>query len=135
MHVLEDGEAVTQAVPGDARVTTVGRFLRSLSLDELPQLFNVLKGDMSLVGPRPHAVAHDEYYSARIVDYVLRHQVKPGITGWAQIHGLRGPTPDIELMQVRIDYDVWYVRHASLWLDLKILARTPTEVMGRRNAH
>jgi len=135
MRVLEDGGVVTQAVKDDTRVTRVGRFLRAFSLDELPQLFNVLKGDMSLVGPRPHAVAHDDYYSARLPDYVLRHQVKPGITGWAQIHGHRGPTPTLDLMQLRIEHDVWYVRHASLRLDIEIILRTPLEVISRRNAH
>ena len=134
MHVLEDGAAVTQAVEGDARFTRVGRILRILSLDELPQLFNVLAGDMSLVGPRPHATKHDGYYRSRIADYVLRHQVKPGVTGWAQVNGLRGPTPDAALMQARIAHDIWYIRNASLWLDLKILARTPREVLRRRNA-
>lgn len=135
MHVLEDGAAVTQAVEGDARVTRVGRILRAFSLDELPQLLNVLAGDMSLVGPRPHATAHDDYYSGCIRDYVLRHQVKPGVTGWAQVHGLRGPTADIALMQARIAHDIWYIRHASPWLDLKIILRTPREVLRRRNAH
>ena len=135
MHVLENGPSVVQAVAGDARVTRVGRVLRSLSLDELPQLFNVLRGDMTLVGPRPHALAHDEYCSARIENYVLRHQAKPGVTGWAQVNGLRGPTPDLSMMQERVAHDIWYIRNASLRLDLKILLRTPREVLSRRNAH
>lgn len=135
MRVLEDGAHVTQAVAGDARVTRVGRILRKLSLDELPQLFNVLSGEMSLVGPRPHAVAHDDYYGARILHYRDRFLVKPGITGWAQIHGERGATPTIADMARRIDLDVWYARNASLLLDLKILARTPLEVLSTRNAH
>jgi putative colanic acid biosysnthesis UDP-glucose lipid carrier transferase len=134
MHVLEDGAQVVQACEGDARITRVGKFLRITSLDELPQLLNVLAGDMSLVGPRPHAVAHDEYYSARIANYRLRHMVKPGITGWAQVNGARGGTPRLCDMQARIDLDVHYIERESLWLDLQILARTPFEVARRRNA-
>ncbi len=135
MHVSEDGSVVIQAAKDDARVTRVGRFLRAFSLEELPQLFNVLKGDMSLVGPRPHATVHDEFYSSRIANYAIRQYVKPGITGWAQINDLRGPTPSIESMRARVEYDLWYVRHASLWLDIKILLRTPMKVSCRRNAH
>jgi exopolysaccharide biosynthesis polyprenyl glycosylphosphotransferase len=134
MHVMEDGAQITQATQGDARVTRVGRFLRASSLDELPQLFNVLAGEMSLVGPRPHALAHDEYYSARISNYRIRHLVKPGITGWAQVKGLRGATPNLETMQARIVLDTWYVAHKNIWLDLLILALTPIEVLRRRNA-
>ena len=134
MHVLEDGTDIAQATKGDARVTRIGRFLRAASLDELPQLFNVLSGEMSLVGPRPHAIAHDEYYSAQIENYAVRQQVKPGITGWAQVHGARGLTADLADMQRRIELDSWYVAHESLWLDLVILARTPLEVLRRRNA-
>jgi undecaprenyl-phosphate glucose phosphotransferase len=134
MHVLEDGADVKQAVRGDARITRVGRVIRKLSLDELPQLFNVLAGDMSLVGPRPHAVAHDEYYGAAIANYAVRQQVKPGITGWAQVNGARGATPTLESMRTRVDLDAWYVEHASLALDLLILARTPFEVLRSRNA-
>ena len=122
MTVLEDGAAVVQARVGDTRITRVGRILRILSLDELPQLFNVLSGEMSLVGPRPHAVTHDEYYSKRIRHYRLRQQVKPGITGWAQINGARGATPELSDMQARIELDVAYVRRESLWFDLQILA-------------
>jgi exopolysaccharide biosynthesis polyprenyl glycosylphosphotransferase len=134
MHVLEDGADVKQAVRGDARITRIGRIIRKLSLDELPQLFNVLAGDMSLVGPRPHAIAHDEYYGAVIANYAVRQQVKPGITGWAQINGARGATPTLESMQARVDLDSWYVAHSSLALDLLILARTPFEVLRSRNA-
>ena len=134
MHVLEDGTNVVQATKGDARITRVGRFLRASSMDELPQLFNVLSGEMSLVGPRPHALAHDEFYSARIANYHLRHRVKPGITGWAQVHGLRGATAELSDMQARIDLDAWYVAHENIWLDLLILARTPLEVIRQRNA-
>jgi lipopolysaccharide/colanic/teichoic acid biosynthesis glycosyltransferase len=123
-----------QALKGDIRITRVGRFLRASSLDELPQLFNVLSGDMSLVGPRPHAIAHDEFYSARIANYRVRHQVKPGMTGWAQVHGARGATSELADMQRRIDLDAWYVAHESIWIDLLVLARTPLEVLRRRNA-
>lgn len=134
MHVLEDGDTIVQAREGDPRTTRVGRWLRRLSLDELPQLINVLRGDMSLVGPRPHACAHDAYYSDQIDAYRHRHAVKPGMTGWAQINGYRGPTPTVESMSRRVDFDVWYVRHASLALDLKILLRTPLEILRPRNA-
>ena len=134
MHVLEDGTNVVQALKGDARITRVGRFLRASSLDELPQLFNVLSGEMSLVGPRPHAIAHDEFYSARIANYWVRHQAKPGMTGWAQVHGARGATTELSDMQKRIDLDAWYVANESVWLDLVILARTPLEVLRQRNA-
>ena len=135
MRVLEDGAAVVQARKDDARITRVGRLIRKLSIDELPQLFNVLSGDMSLVGPRPHAVAHDEQYGAVIANYATRFQVKPGITGWAQVNGARGATPTLDIMQARIDLDAWYVAHHSLALDLKILARTPLAVLNMRNAH
>jgi len=130
----EPGSALTQAVPDDARVTAIGRFLRRTSLDELPQLFNVLKGDMSLVGPRPHAVEHTELYKSRIPRYMLRHKVKPGITGWAQVNGYRGLTDTPQKMKLRIEHDLWYIQNWSLWLDLKILLLTPF-VMLHRNAY
>lgn len=135
MRVLEDGAAVKQATQNDDRITRVGRVIRKTSLDELPQLFNVLTGDMSLVGPRPHAVAHDDYYGARISNYGIRFKVKPGITGWAQVNGARGETPTVEIMQDRINYDAWYAKHRNLALDLKILALTPLEVISTRNAY
>jgi putative colanic acid biosynthesis UDP-glucose lipid carrier transferase len=135
MKVLEDGEAVIQARPGDARTTRVGRWLRAYSLDELPQFINVVKGEMSLVGPRPHACAHDEFYGRVIADYRRRQDVKPGMTGWAQVHGLRGATPTLGSMTRRVDFDVWYAEHASFALDAKILLRTPMEVVRRRNAY
>ena len=135
MHVMEDGAEIKQAAKGDARITRVGRIIRKLSLDELPQLFNVVAGDMSLVGPRPHAIAHDEYYGDVIANYRLRQQVKPGITGWAQVNGARGETPTVAHMQARVELDAWYVAHQSLALDLLILARTPLEVLRTRNAH
>jgi putative colanic acid biosynthesis UDP-glucose lipid carrier transferase len=134
MHVLEDGETIVQAHEGDPRVTRVGRILRRYSLDELPQLLNVFAGDMSLVGPRPHARAHDAHYAARIRNYHYRQAVKPGMTGWAQVNGHRGPTPTVESMADRIELDLWYARHASFALDLKILLRTPLEVLRHRNA-
>lgn len=134
MHVMEDGAEVIQAVEHDVRITRVGRFIRKLSLDELPQLINVIAGDMSLVGPRPHAVAHDDYYGAAISNYAIRQWVKPGITGWAQVNGARGATPTLDIMQRRVDFDAWYVANASLSLNLKILARTPRELLRSRNA-
>jgi len=135
MRVLEDGAEIVQATRNDARVTRVGRVLRKSSLDELPQLFNVLSGEMSLVGPRPHAIAHDDYYAARIPAYAARQRVKPGITGWAQVNGARGETPELADMERRVALDAWYVAHRSLTLDLLILARTPLAVLGRRNAY
>ncbi|MGD0143372.1 MAG: exopolysaccharide biosynthesis polyprenyl glycosylphosphotransferase [Rhizomicrobium sp.] len=135
MTVLEDGDCITQVCKGDARVTRVGRWLRRSSFDELPQFINVIAGEMSLVGPRPHAVAHDRLYSTLIENYQLRQQVKPGITGWAQVHGLRGGTQDIEDMRDRVTLDIWYARRASFALDLKILLRTPYEVLRQRNAY
>lgn len=135
MTVLENGAEVTQTMPGDARCTRVGRFLRTHSLDELPQLINVIRGEMSLVGPRPHARVHDAFYGSRILQYRHRQDVKPGLTGWAQIHGLRGPTPSLDVMSRRVDLDVWYADHASLGLDLKILLHTPREVLRGRNAY
>ena len=135
MMVAEDGAQVLQARKNDPRVTRAGHFLRVWSLDELPQLFNVLKGEMSLVGPRPHARAHDEHYAALIGYYTQRQRVKPGITGWAQVHGLRGETPTVKSMRDRVDFDVWYARHAGIALDLQILFRTAFEVFRRRNAY
>lgn len=134
MHVMENGAGVTQAIEGDPRTTKVGRTLRRFSIDELPQLLNVIAGDMSLVGPRPHAEAHDAYYGARIADYGQRFAVKPGMTGWAQVKGHRGPTPTDAVMAARIEHDVWYVRNASLLVDLKILLSTPFAVFNPRNA-
>jgi len=135
MRVLEDGPEVSQAVRKDDRVTRLGRFLRRTSLDELPQLLNVLKGEMSLVGPRPHALAHDEYYADQIENYQLRQHVKPGLTGWAQVNGHRGETPTVDLMHHRIDYDLWYAANASLSLDVLILFRTLPALFGHRNAY
>jgi Undecaprenyl-phosphate glucose phosphotransferase len=125
-ELCDDGESgpVRQAHRGDPRITRIGRWLRRYSLDELPQFLNVLKGDMSIVGPRPHAVAHNELYARLIGDYLARHRVKPGITGWAQVNGLRGETPTVEHMHRRVQYDLYYVENWSLLFDLKIILRT-----------
>ncbi len=120
MRVCEDGPMVPQALRNDPRVTPLGAFLRRTSLDELPQFINVLKGDMSIVGPRPHAVAHNEIYRSQVKGYMLRHKVRPGITGWAQINGWRGETDTLDKMRKRVEHDLWYIRNWSLWLDLKI---------------
>lgn len=125
MNVAQDGAYVPQAQRNDPRVTRVGRFLRSASLDELPQLLNVIRGEMSLVGPRPHAIAHNEYYSTVLARYATRHKVKPGITGWAQVNGCRGETDVPEKMRKRVEYDLYYIENWSLWLDIKILLLTP----------
>lgn len=124
MTVTEDGPEVAQARRDDPRVTRVGRWLRATSVDELPQLVNVLRGDMSLVGPRPHAVAHHHHYVGIINDYAMRHHLAPGITGWAQVNGWRGETPTPDLMARRVEHDLWYVRHWSILLDLRILLMT-----------
>ena len=135
MYVWEDGDDIAQARKGDARLTRLGHILRPASLDELPQLFNVIKGEMSLVGPRPHAVAHDHFFASLIDSYELRQHVMPGVTGWAQVHGLRGETATTEMMKRRVEFDLWYARNASLSLDLAILARTAVEVFRGRNAY
>ena len=124
MTVCEDGEEIKQATKGDLRVTPLGSFLRRSSLDELPQFINVLQGQMSIVGPRPHAVVHNEQYRELIGDYMLRHKVKPGITGWAQINGWRGETDTLDKMKGRVDCDLHYIRNWSLALDLKIIVLT-----------
>jgi putative colanic acid biosysnthesis UDP-glucose lipid carrier transferase len=134
MTVLEDGETIPQAVRGDSRITRIGAWPRKTSIDEIPQFFNVLLGDMSVVGPRPHAVAHDNYYTDLISRYAFRHHVKPGITGWAQINGCRGSTPTVHSMKQRVDLDIWYIDNWSLLKDLYIILRTATEVM-RRSAY
>jgi len=124
MSVCEDGAVVTQATAKDPRITAIGRFIRRTSLDELPQLFNVLEGTMSLVGPRPHAVAHNEKYRRLINGYMIRHKVRPGITGLAQIKGLRGETETVDKMAERVRYDLEYLRNWSPWLDLRILFKS-----------
>lgn len=125
MSVLEDGDTIRQASKDDKRVTRVGRYLRMTSLDELPQLLNVLAGNMSLVGPRPHALAHDDHYSELLEDYASRHRVKPGITGWAQINGFRGEITEPGLMEQRVRYDLEYIDNWSIWFDIKVLLLTP----------
>jgi putative colanic acid biosynthesis UDP-glucose lipid carrier transferase len=135
MTVLEDGDRVAQAQKGDKRVTRVGRFLRRTSLDELPQLINVLRGDMSIVGPRPHALAHNSYYEDLVENYANRHRVKPGMTGWAQIHGFRGEIEHPQKMAERVRYDLEYIENWSISLDLKIIIMTPLFGFFHKNAY
>ena len=135
MTVMENGDRILQARKRDLRVTRVGSVLRRSSVDELPQLFNVLNGEMSLVGPRPHAVAHDNEYGSLIPNYAFRHHVKPGITGWAQVHGFRGETGNLELMEKRIELDLWYINNWSVALDAQIVVRTFFELLRGRNAY
>jgi len=135
MAVCEDGDNVVQAKKNDMRITRVGAFLRKSSLDELPQFFNVLQGRMSIVGPRPHAVAHNELYRKLIRGYMLRHKVRPGITGWAQVNGLRGETEALEKMKARIEFDLYYLRNWSIWLDLWIIVLTVWTVLRKDNAY
>lgn len=135
MKALENDSNVVQAQKNDPRVTRFGAFLRRTSLDELPQLINVLQGKMSLVGPRPHAVAHNEQYRKLIDRYMLRHKVKPGITGWAQINGWRGETDTLDKMQKRIEFDLAYIHNWSLWLDLKIIFMTTFKAFTDKNVY
>ena len=135
MTVCEDGDKVTQATRGDSRYTKIGEFLRKTSLDELPQFYNVLQGRMSIVGPRPHAVAHNEQYRNVIPGYMLRHMIKPGITGWAQVNGWRGETNTIYKMRKRVEYDLEYMREWSLWLDIKIIFLTVFRGFTDKNAY
>jgi putative colanic acid biosynthesis UDP-glucose lipid carrier transferase len=135
MTVAEDGDVVRQATRNDARITRFGAFLRRTSLDELPQFINVLQGRMSVVGPRPHAVAHNELYRKLIRGYMIRHKVRPGITGLAQVNGLRGETDTVEKMKMRIEYDLAYLRNWSVLLDLQIIVKTVGVVLKRQNAY
>lgn len=135
MTVCEDGHQVLQAQKQDSRVTPLGAVMRRTSIDELPQLFNVIDGSMSLVGPRPHAAAHNEQYRKMIEGYMLRHKVKPGITGLAQVRGWRGETDTLEKMQRRVECDHEYIREWSLWLDVQILFQTIFVVLARKNAY
>lgn len=135
MTVQENGDTVVQATRDDPRVTSIGSLLRAASIDELPQLVNVLMGEMSLIGPRPHALAHDNYFEKVLGDYAYRHHVKPGMTGWAQINGARGATPTVEHIAERVKLDLWYINNWSLWLDVQILIKTFFEVLRKRNAY
>lgn len=135
MTVCEDGPDVPQAKKCDPRITPFGVFLRRTSLDELPQFFNVLQGDMSVVGPRPHAIAHNEQYRKLIRRYMLRHKVKPGMTGWAQINGWRGETDTLDKMEKRVSYDLYYIENWSIWLDIKIIWLTLWEGLVSKNAY
>jgi len=135
MTVMEDGDNIKQATRDDERFTPIGRWLRRRSLDELPQFINVLQGRMSIVGPRPHAVSHNELYRKLIKGYMIRHKVLPGITGWAQVNGCRGETEKVEQMQDRIKFDLEYLRNWSLWFDIKIVLRTVGVVVKDDNAH
>lgn len=134
VHQEDDGK-VTQASVNDSRVTRVGAFLRRTSLDELPQFFNVLQGRMSIVGPRPHAIAHNDYYKELVPRYMLRHKVKPGITGWAQVNGFRGETDTLDKMEKRVECDLYYIENMSVWLDLKIIALTVFKGFRNQNAY
>ena len=135
MTVCEDGARVVQAKKNDPRVTFFGSFLRKTSLDELPQFINVLQGRMSIVGPRPHAVAHNEMYRKLIQSYMLRHKVKPGITGWAQVNGLRGEIDTMEKLQKRVEYDLYYISNWSLWFDLRIILLSIVKGFVSENAY
>lgn len=135
MRVAEDGDGFRQVRAGDTRITAFGRLLRATSLDELPQILNVLRGEMSIVGPRPHPTLLDETYRHDIEGYDERFKVKPGITGLAQVRGHRGPTETAEVMRKRIESDIEYVSRASIWLDLEILARTIVAVLVPKNAY
>jgi putative colanic acid biosynthesis UDP-glucose lipid carrier transferase len=130
MHVTEDGAEIRQATREDGRVTKFGKWLRKTSLDELPQFINVLMGDMSICGPRPHAIAHNRHYRTQILEYTLRHKVKPGITGWAQVNGWRGETDTLDKMIQRVAHDIEYIRRYSLFFDIKIVLMT---ALGRAN--
>jgi len=135
MRAMDNGEVVKQATKGDPRITRFGAFLRKTSLDELPQFINVLQGRMSIVGPRPHAVAHNESYRKLIKAYMVRHKVRPGITGWAQVNGCRGETETLDKMQARVEYDLEYLRNWSVGLDVSIIFRTIRLVLFDRNAY
>jgi putative colanic acid biosynthesis UDP-glucose lipid carrier transferase len=135
MRAMDNGPVVKQATKDDPRITPFGAFIRRTSLDELPQFINVLQGRMSIVGPRPHAVAHNEQYRQMIKAYMVRHKVKPGITGWAQVNGHRGETDTIDKMKARVEYDLEYLRNWSLGLDLQIIVRTIRLMFFDRNAY
>jgi len=135
VHHTENAGQVTQATRDDARVTPLGRFLRRTSLDELPQFINVLQGKMSIVGPRPHSIVHNHYYKEFVPRYMLRHKVKPGITGWAQVNGYRGEVDRLEKMEGRVEMDLYYIENMSLVLDFKIILLTIFKGFLHRNAY
>ncbi|SHI65843.1 undecaprenyl-phosphate glucose phosphotransferase [Aureimonas altamirensis] len=135
MRVMEDGETVTQARRNDDRITRVGAFIRAKSIDELPQFWNVLCGQMSIVGPRPHAVAHDKEYDQLLKKYTFRRHAKPGLTGWAQINGCRGETPTLTHMEERLTHDLWYIHNWSFMLDIRIIFRTVVEMISSKSAY
>jgi putative colanic acid biosynthesis UDP-glucose lipid carrier transferase len=135
MKVHEEHGTVTQATQEDPRITKIGRFIRRTSLDELPQFINVLRGDMSVVGPRPHALQHNEMYKDKLEMYMLRHRVKPGITGWAQIHGYRGETDTVDKMAKRVEFDLHYIQNWTLWMDIKIIMWTAFKGWTGSNAY
>ena len=135
LHTVEDGAEIKQVSRNDNRVTTIGRLLRRTSIDELPQLWNIIRGDMSIVGPRPHAAAHNSQYGKQIANYAFRHHVKPGLTGWAQVNGFRGETRTVELMMQRVNHDLWYIDNWSLWIDVKIIVRTFMQVLIQPSAY
>jgi putative colanic acid biosynthesis UDP-glucose lipid carrier transferase len=135
MRLHHEGSQLTQASKSDERVTPFGRFMRRTSIDELPQFINVFLGDMSIVGPRPHAMQHNDLYKDQIEVYMLRHRVKPGITGWAQIHGLRGETDTLDKMEERVQFDLYYIRHWSFWMDVRIIAWTAFKGWTGNNAY
>jgi lipopolysaccharide/colanic/teichoic acid biosynthesis glycosyltransferase len=133
-HAARTG-VVRQATRGDPRVTRVGAFLRRTSLDELPQFLNVLRGEMSVVGPRPHAIEHDDEYRGIVDGYIHRYRIKPGITGWAQVNGFRGETDRVEKMQARVEHDLYYLRNWSFGLDMRIVFATVVKGLRHRNAY
>ena len=135
MRVMENADVVIQATKQDPRVTRFGSFLRRKSLDELPQFINVLQGRMSIVGPRPHAVAHNEEFRRIVDNYMIRHKVKPGITGLAQVNGYRGEVDTLDKMEKRVQYDIDYIQNWSLWLDIKIIFKTMTKGFSGENAY
>lgn len=135
MYVHKENKQLVQATQNDHRVTAFGAFLRRTSLDELPQFFNVLQGKMSIVGPRPHAIVHNEQYKELVQSYMKRHKVKPGITGWAQVNGYRGETDTVDKMKKRVEHDLYYIEHWSLWLDIKIIFMTLSKGFINENAY
>jgi putative colanic acid biosynthesis UDP-glucose lipid carrier transferase len=135
MTSMDNGEVVKQATKNDIRITSLGAFLRKTSLDELPQFINVLQGEMSIVGPRPHAVAHNEQYRKLVGGYMLRHKVRPGITGLAQVNGFRGETQTVNKMVKRVEYDLDYIHRWTVWLDIKIILKTVLNGFLNKNAY